>query len=51
MEYATKYKCEGINSSWFRWIYLPEITRNNKAGAPEQEEEILQSLPDQSSSP
>ena len=51
MEHASKDKCEKIDSAWFRWIYLPEMTRNTKAGTPEQEEAIRQSLPDQSSSP
>lgn len=37
--------CEVLKSSWFSWIYLPGLTRNTKAGTPEQAEMIRQSLP------
>lgn len=39
------HSCEVLESSWFSWIYLPGLTRNTKAGTPEQEEMIRQNLP------
>ena len=56
--YMDQGTCEKTDPLLPRWMFalprlmdLQERTRNTKAGTPEQEEAIRQSLPDQSSSP